>query len=207
MQFYNKYLGDHLGNDFNSLGHRCREFQDINLRNYILFLGDNIALGLGTPIEETYPYLVSKALNMDYYNLAVFNGGIDATRYNLLTWFAKVKSPPRLIVVSHQFLNSFIVTNQQYDTWQSCDLRNAIVQDVYKHGNYNGFFETKRFLADVVIKNSIQVPIYQVEFKDSTPLLTSNVTNMLYDGDMFDHQSIANVIQHSVLDKIRRARP
>jgi hypothetical protein len=83
----NKFLRNWESNvNLNSYGHRCKELSELNLHNYILFVGDNICLSYHLPIEETFPYIVSKKLNVDYYNLSIFNGGIEAIKFNLLSW-------------------------------------------------------------------------------------------------------------------------
>jgi hypothetical protein len=206
MQFYDKYIGHSLGNDFNSLGHRCREIDDINHRNYILFVGDNITLGLGTSIEETYPYLVSKQLNMDYYNLAVFNGGLDASKYNMISWQAN-QPTPRAIVVGHEFLNSFLTADQNFQNWKTCDLSDASVQDIFDAGNTNGFFTTRQFLAEKILKNLIKVPIYQIVFNDKTPLFTSGIVNIKYDGDPYNHTDITTVVVNAMRTNTRKMLP
>jgi len=122
MQFYDNLLGHELSLDFNSRGHRCKEIEELDQRKYFLFVGDNISLGLGTPIEETYPYLISKKFNTDYYNLSIFNGGLDAIKYNLLAWNSVVKVPPKAIIISTEFLNSFLVSNKNYTFLEACDL-------------------------------------------------------------------------------------
>jgi hypothetical protein len=206
MQFYDKYIGHKLGNDFNSLGHRCKEPQDINLRNYILFVGDNITLGLGTPIEETYPYLVSKQMNMDYYNLAVFNGGLDASRYNLLSWYAN-QPRPRAIVICHEFINSFMTADQNFANWKTCDLLDERVQSIFDAGNTNNFFTTRQLLARKLIKNLVNIPIYQIEFKDKTPLFTEDIINIKYDGELQNHSSIAESLLSTMKTNARKALP
>lgn len=206
MQFYGKYVGHKLGNDFNSLGHRCKEIADINLRNYVLFVGDNIALGLGTPIEETYPYLVSKQMNMDYYNLAVFNGGLDASRYNLLSWYAN-QPRPRAIVISHEFINSFMTADQNFENWKTCDLTDERVQSIFDAGNTNNFFTTRQFLTTRLIKNLVNIPIYQIEFKDRTPLFTEDIINIKYDGELYNHASIAESLLDVMKTTARKVLP
>lgn len=206
MQFYDKYIGHKLGNDFNSLGHRCKEVADINFRNYILFVGDNISLGLGTPIEKTYPYLVSKKLNIDYYNLAVFNGGLDASRYNLLSWYAN-QPKPRAVVISHEFINSFMTADQNFNNWKSCDLEDDRIQSIFDSGNTNHFFTTRQLLTTKLIKNIVNVPIYQIEFKDKTPLFNDHVVNIQYNDDIHNHDAIANRLCEVMRITARKALP
>ena len=83
---------------FNSLGHRCNDFNKVDPDNYILFTGCSHTMGMGLELEKTYPYLLSQELKMSYYNLAIPATGMDIVEYNLLTWLFKMTKKPRLIV-------------------------------------------------------------------------------------------------------------
>ena len=194
MQFYDNLLGHDLADIFNSRGHRCKEIEEINLQNYILFAGDNVGVGWGTPLEETYPYLISKALNVDYYNLSIFNGGLDSLRYNLITWYHKIPQKPRAIIISNEFLNSFIVSDINGNNLKPCDLNDEKVQVVLNTGNTTNYFKTRQYFTDKLLSNLIKNPIYQIEFKDKIPGLTSNVINLKHNGDIFDHKAISELV-------------
>jgi hypothetical protein len=194
MQFYDSLLGHELADIFNSRGHRCKEIEEINLHNYILFAGDNVGVGWGTPIEETYPYIVSNALNTDYYNLSIFNGGLESLRYNLITWYHKIPQKPRAIIISNEFLNSFIVSDLNNTTFLPCDLNDENIKAVLDSGNTTNYFLTRQYFTDKLISNLIKVPIYQIEFKDKIPALKNNVISLKHEGDIFDHQAISKLI-------------
>lgn len=207
MQFYDDLIGHDPSDIFNSRGHRCKELEEINLRNYILFAGDNVGVGWGTPLEETYPYLASKKLNIDYYNLSIFNGGLDTLKYNLITWYHKVPQKPRAIIVSNEFLNSFVVSDKNQTKFSHCDLNDEKVQGVLDAGNTTNYFLTRQFFTDKLIFNCFSTPIYQIEFKDRIPAFTSNVINLKHDGDMFDHGAISQLIVDELNKNKNRARP
>lgn len=204
MQFYDTLLGHDPDPQFNSRGHRCKDIEELNLHGYILFVGDNISLALDKPVEETYPYIVSKKLRMDYYNLSITNGGLDAIRYNLLTWNNIQPAKPKLIVVAAEFLNSFIVTDQNYTDWKVCDYNDDKVKELFDAGNHNAFFTTRRILADKLIRNTIHTPIYQIVLKDKIPLFSKDVVNLNSD---FDQVSIAQLIVAEYNKHSRIARP
>lgn len=207
MQFYDKLLGHDPDPQFNSRGHRSKEIEELNLHNYILFVGDNVALGLDKPVEETFPHIVSQKLKVDYYNLSIFNGGLDAIRYNLLTWNTIQDLKPRLIVVVSEFLNSFIVSDSGYSRWAACDCNDNKVNELFNAGNHNAFFTTRRLLADKLLRNSINVPMYQVVLKDKIPLFADYDNNIIYDGEQSDHSYIADQIVNKFQKHIRAARP
>jgi hypothetical protein len=207
MKFYDNLLGHDLADIFNSRGHRCKEIEEINLQNYILFAGDNVGIGWGTPLEETYPYLISKALKIDYYNLSIFNGGLDSLRYNLITWYTTIPQKPRAIIISNEFLNSFLVSDTNGDNLKPCDLNDDKVQIVLNTGNTTNYFKTRQHLTDKLLANIIKNPIYQIEFKDRIPALTSNVINLKHNGDMFDHSAISKLVVNEINKTKKQARP
>jgi hypothetical protein len=207
MNFYDGFLGHDLGPDFNSRGHRCKEIEEINLHNYILFAGDNIAVGWDKSIEETYPYICSKTLNVDYYNLSIFNGGVESVKFNLLTWINKISKKPKAVIISCEFLNSFIVSDQNNLSFNNCDLDNDIIKDVLDSGNYTGFFNMRNLLAEKLLKNSVICPIFQIEFNKKITLFNSNVVNILHSNDMFDHKQIANTLVTEIRKTTEKVRP
>ena len=193
MRLLNGLIGnDDNDNLYNSLGHRCKELSELNLHNYILFLGDNVALGLDQPIEKTYPSLCSKLLKMDYYNLAIFNGGVDCFKFNLLTWLKKFdKTPPRIIVVGFEFLNSMLVSNPNYDYLNTADFDQEDVKGLYHFANLSGFFNGRNLLNENLILRNVNIPIYQLSFKDKTKLFSKVVCDVNVDGSIFDYENIA----------------
>lgn len=208
-----RLLDDFIGNDdndnlYNSLGHRCKELNELNLHNYILFLGDNVSLGLDKPIEQTYPYLVSQSLKMDYYNLSIFNGGIDCFKYNILSWFKKFSNDnPRFIVIGFEFLNAVLVSNHNYDYLNPASFDNDDVKDLYNYANLSGFFTGRNLLNESLILRNINVPIYQLIFKDKTPLFTNGVFNIDCDSSMFDYTEISNKLVQSYKSRNSRIKP
>jgi len=207
MQFYDSLLGHDLADIFNSRGHRCKEIEEINLQNYILFAGDNVGVGWGTPIEETYPYLISKALKIDYYNLSILNGGLESLKYNLIAWYHKIPQKPRAIIISNEFLNSFLVSNQNNTGFKQCDLNDDKVQAVLDNGNTTNYFSTRHFITDKLLANLIINPIYQIEFKDRVPALKNNVINLKHEGDIFNHNAISQLVIDELNKTKRQVRP
>lgn len=193
MKLIKGFIGnDNHNNLYNSLGHRCKEIDELNFHNYILFFGDNVALDLNKPIEATYPYLISKSLKVDYYNLSIFNGGVDCFRYNLLSWFKQFKDdPPRFIVVGFEFLNAVMVSNHNYDYLDPADFNIQDVSDLYHYANLSGFFSGRNLLNESLLIRNINLPIYQINFKDKNTLFTKNVFDIKYDGSLDDSQQIA----------------
>lgn len=83
----------------NSLGHRSKEIEEVDLNNYILFIGCSHTEGMGMELEKTYPYLLSKELNCDYYNLSLCGTGIDVVLHNLTIWFSTIAKKPKALII------------------------------------------------------------------------------------------------------------
>jgi hypothetical protein len=156
----------------NKNGHRCKDIEDIDLNNYILFAGCSHSEGIGLELEKTYPYLISKSLGCDYYNLGVGGTGVDVLAYNLITWFFTVKQLPKLVVIHWPNCLRFILksTNQTeqniyntYGLW-STDLG---VDKFLVKGNDIGYFDTKRTMLHNLIKNVINCPIIEIAYPNA----------------------------------------
>lgn len=196
MRFYDDLLGHELNDaslELNKRGHRCNDIEDINLHNYILFAGDNVALDFNSPISETYPYLISKSLGMDYYNLAIFNGGIDAMKYNLLRWYYRYPKP-KFIVISSEFLNSILVSEETGYNLRVADYNDDRVTQILVAGEKFGFLPSRHILAENTLLEHINVPIYQIVFSNKVPLFRRGVTTVEHSGDLFDHGEITKLI-------------
>lgn len=180
MRFVDGLLGHDPDSIYNSHGHRCKELSELNLRNYILFVGDNAGLQLNKPIEETLPYLTSKELGTDYYNLCIFNGGSDAIKFNLFTWLFKFPKP-KAIVIASEFFNSLLVSDQNHSHIDVADLSNDMVTDAINAANNNGFFHARQYMLDNLISNIIQIPIYQLTIKDKIKVLSKTIIDIDYD--------------------------
>jgi hypothetical protein len=207
MQFVDDLIGNDNSPQFNSRGHRCKELEEVNLHNYFLFAGDNVGLGLDKDVTETYPYIVSKALKTDYYNLCVFNGGVDCLRYNLLTWLNKHKEKPRAIIVSYEFLNSVIVSDHNFENLKYCDLDDIITQDLLDMAQDTGFFKMRNYIADKLITRLVNIPIFQINFSDKQNVFTTNITNIDFDGHTHDHKTIASLLIRNIRMKQEKAKP
>jgi hypothetical protein len=151
---------------FNDNGHRCKNIEDVDLDNYILFTGCSHTMGIGLELEKTYPYLVSKRLGYDYYNLAIPATGIDVVEYNLLTWWATIEKKPKYVFVQLPDHSRFVSYFAQYDhlvergTWSidDRDLRFIV------NGEDSGFFHARKILHLNNIKNTVNVPLYTFNF-------------------------------------------
>jgi hypothetical protein len=152
--------------DYNKLGHRCRNFEDLDQNNYILFIGCSHTMGVGLELEKTYPYLLSEKLKMDYYNLAIPATGNDVLEYNLLTWLFKINKKPKLIVVQWPDQSRFV----EYD-----ELRNRVLErgtwdadpnymSFVVNAEDTGMFNARGVMVENMIHNIIDIPVITFNF-------------------------------------------
>lgn len=158
-------------------GHRCNEIENIDLDNYILFTGCSHTEGIGIELEKSYAYLLSNKLNVDYYNLAVAGTGTDVVNYNIVTWFAKVKKLPKLLIVQwphhlRAIVKSFENPHENtpepwynYGIWSTKDTNNKNHKEIgnfLMSGENIGYFKSLRTLAKTIVHNIAQCPIIEV---------------------------------------------
>jgi hypothetical protein len=160
------YNNANITYDFNNKGHRCKNIEDVDLDNYVLFTGCSHTMGVGLELEKTYPYIASQQLGYDYYNLAIPATGIDVVEYNLLTWWFKIEKKPKYVFVQLPDHSRFVSYFHEYDhivergTWSGddTDLRFIV------NSEDTGFFNARKMLHLRTIKNIINVPIYTFNF-------------------------------------------
>ena len=151
----------------NKNGHRCKNIEDIDLDNYILNIGCSHAEGIGLKLEDTYPYLLSQKMNCDYYNLGIGGTGIDVLNYNLVTWFAKIKNPPKLLVVQWPNRVRMVLENYpkhkieytQHGIWSSFF---EGIEEFLVLGEQINFFKTTKTLTKNIIHTIATCPIIEV---------------------------------------------
>jgi hypothetical protein len=160
------YNNTELEYSLNSQGHRCKNIEDVDKDNYILFTGCSHTLGVGLELEKTYPYLLSTELGMDYYNLAMPGTGMDAVEYNLLTWFFKMNKKPKMVVIQWPDHSRFV----EYDSMRN----NILPQGTWNNqSNFvsfivnaedSGMFNARKAITNRLIKNVVDVPIITFNF-------------------------------------------
>jgi hypothetical protein len=203
-----KFLKNSASNvNLNSYGHRCKELSDVNLHNYILFAGDNVCLSYHLPIEETFPYLVAKKLNTDYYNLSVFNGGIDGIRYNLFTWLFNIPKPPKAIIFSAEFANAILIADSSLSSVSVPNYDDDNIKLVLETSDVTGFHTSRQLLFSNLLKQ-LNYPMYQIVFNNKEKLtLAGNVINLEFNEDIFDQTSITDIVVNTLQVRSTRIKP
>ena len=192
------YRNTEITYDYNEYGHRCKNVSEIDLDNYILFSGCSHTEGTGLELEKTFPYLVSTALGMDYYNLSLGGSGIDAMTYNLIAWINTVKKPPKAVVIAWTYETRFLSIHD--------DDKVALHQVAGPYtdssrfmalGQQTGYFASKKELSKRMVK---------LCYTDATIIDTDVMNHQKFDlaRDLM-HMGIMSqqVIAKKILDKLK----
>jgi len=149
---------------YNNLGHRCKKISDINLDNYLLFVGCSHTEGVGNMLEDTYPYIVSKRLDCDYYNLSVGGTGLDTMMHNLNIWMNRIKSKPKYIIWQWPEYTRFLSYDKTdikfHGMWESdTNIKNFILA-----GDMVNYFNARMKLVDVLLEyipNVLEIDFFE----------------------------------------------
>lgn len=200
---------------YNNEGHRCKDIKDIDLDNYILFTGCSHAEGVGLELEKSYPYIISKVLNMDYYNLGLGGTGIDVVEYNLLTWLSLVKKKPKILIIQWPDYSRFIGINYGYKnlipkgTWT----KEPETDKFMVSAEMSGFYKARSLFALNLIKQVYNINTYCINIADLSRYdITSktwkkiDVARDLCHFGMKSHQLLADTFLNEYADKYINAR-
>ena len=92
------YNNNPIAYTYNKTGHRCKNIEELDFNNYILYIGDSNTEGIGLHVEDTYVYKTSKSLGLDYYNLGLGGTGIEVLNYNLTYWLNTYPAPKFVVL-------------------------------------------------------------------------------------------------------------
>jgi hypothetical protein len=165
------YVRDGIHYRFNFLGHRCKNIEEINQDNYILFAGCSHTEGEGLQLETTYPYLTAKNLGLDYYNLGLSASGFDVLFYNVMMFLQNYKKP-KLLVLQYPDPNRFssVVHNSHlivpHGSWDSLHKEN-LATDIYLSGEELGLFQFRNFCLNRILDKYIDIPTVKLVFGNS----------------------------------------
>lgn len=157
--------------NINENGHRSKKLSELNLDNYLLFLGCSITEGVGLEQSKTYAAVLSKKLGCDYYNMGLGATGIDVITHNLMIWFATIPKKPKAVVIqwpdfTRNLTGSSVENLETRGMWQNNEDYNRFVD----LGISLEFFSAKKLLTRNLIKRIITVPTVEFGLNNIIPL-------------------------------------
>lgn len=90
---------------FNEYGFRTQSFKPELENKNIMFLGCSHTSGVGLPIEDAFPSVVAKKLNIEHYNLGSGGASLDTCFRYAYCWIQKLK--PKVLVVAKPYHQRF----------------------------------------------------------------------------------------------------
>ena len=93
--FYNANDIEYL---HNSYGYRCSEFDDLQWKKSVLFLGCSHVYGKGNYTKDTIPSLYSDVSNLPTINMGICGAGPDVINHNTVALIEKNYLPKKVII-------------------------------------------------------------------------------------------------------------
>jgi hypothetical protein len=194
------YRDIEISYDYNSLGQRSKNIEEIDLDNYLLFSGCSYVEGIGLELEKTFPYVVSNELGLAYYNLGLGGSGIDIMAYNLLTWLNTVGKLPKAVVILWTFEERFTTLSRPNEDGLRFNLPKASDGNAGRFlslGKQIGYFKAKRNLnSRLVTQHYSKTKIIEL---DATDLHQYDLARDSLHPGIISNQILAK----KILDKLR----
>lgn len=192
----------------NSNGHRCKEISELDLDNYILFLGCSHTEGIGLEEDKIYTHLLAKKLNCDYYSMGLGATGIDVVLHNLIVWFANVEKKPKLVVIQWPDLTRMLTGShsthfQPNGSWTG----NEDYLRFINLGIDLEFFEARKLLTHALVKAVAKVPTVYFGLEKVIPFDDNTIIEKIVDRardlghpGLKSHENFANAIYDHLIN-------
>jgi len=137
-------------------------FRSPRFKNNIeyLFSGCSVASGLGLPIEETFPYILSKDLQVEYNSLARYGDSIPGQVSKIFSYINEFGNPKNIVALFPDF-NRFLIFNNK-DLLGSQSFFNSYDEKTFDWADTNSEndFRTKEYMG-FMIKNTATISAEQ----------------------------------------------
>lgn len=176
---------------YNSLGFRCDDHKELT-NDYILFSGCSLTEGSALPIEHTYPYLISKALNKTYYNLALAGTGPWVLQHNMMLFMSLMKDKkPDIVVIQWPDFSrcTFFSDNGQPALFNGSSYKDPVYKVLLESEfieNTNQFYRYGliKFLQNLGIKKIIEIYQQPLSVDLGTSVTQMNLPPIDYARDL-----------------------
>lgn len=147
----------------NSMGFRCEEFESYHS---IIFLGCSCTFGLGLHLYDTWPYLVSKNLNLRSINLSI-SGGSNDSAFRVFNQYYQQLAPKIVVILSPNiFRKEVIISNYSKNYLVNNNYKNNTLWNEWLSSDSNGILNRKKNILAIeyfCLKFGIKFLQYEVE--------------------------------------------
>ena len=198
-----EYRNKKINYKYNQYGHRSVDPSTLS-DDYFLFTGCSLTEGVGLKLEDTYPYIVAKYYNKDYYNLAVGGSGNDLLTLNVLSFLLQFKKPSKIFIQlpeeNRYFLSNktdncvglFNGSSQETDIWKF-----YIENEISLRQNLYFYKKLHMILENIKINE-----IYNIDWGKNTSYVknfnTKNITLQHVNSDLARDLAHPGSINHRI---------
>lgn len=196
--------------DINSHGFRSPEF---DTRKNFVTLGCSLTTGIGLPVEQTWPWYLSKNLNIDYWNLSVPGGSSD-TAYRIAEYYLSVLKPDFVVMLEpsrsrfelfqeggpETAPTNYSTTNSDLDNW----FNNTIMKNWIANTHNQDLHAIKNIksIAYQCVKLGIDFYLYTSQyFLDFLRLIPVNYARDLMHPGQLTNFEFASTVCNDILNK------
>lgn len=95
-----RYRSQNITYQFNSTGHRMREWTEIDYSRYIAVFGCSYTLGVGLALEETWAHRLAQHLEVDLVNCSEAGTTVESQMDRVSELFLNAPALPRLVIMN-----------------------------------------------------------------------------------------------------------
>lgn len=184
----NGWMDNTFDYSFNSKGFRCKEFTH---NPTIMFLGCSYTCGIGLPVNNIWPELVAKSLNLQCANMGQGGGSSDTAFRLCLGWIDQIK-PSIVIFLKPPDIRWELVSNDRINFLgvNTRDTSNYIKEYVIDDNNvYFNNYKNKLAIESLCTQRNIKFLSF-----DSLPYIHNDYARDLSHSGINTHQQFANFV-------------
>lgn len=166
---------------FNSHGFRCAEFDD---RPSVLCLGCSHTMGMGLPVEQTWPCLLQQRVQINCWNLGVAGCALD-TVFRMVNHYVHVLNAVAVMCLVPEIKRFEIFSGGRPHIENCVNPAGSPMYRAWMNDDQNADInQTKNLLAMQQICNSANVPLVYTPWR-SGQHLNSKARDLLHPGHAF----------------------
>ena len=177
---------------FNSHGFRCEEFTDAPS---VMFLGCSFTFGVGIPIDNIWPELVSNKLNMHCANLGQ-PGGANDTTFRLCHGWIDIIKPQLVILLNPPGIRIEMIDDQVMrlinPARNNVEAYKMFYKDWCRDENNNYFNKLKNTLAIENLCKTRNIKFVSFDNEENSPFKKLDLARDLYHYGIQSNQNFAD---------------